>query len=174
MNSAELNKLKTYLESEENKILFSKGTEYVVSNDDRLNFFHEYANKLGADPKMVCAIFLMKHINSILNYVKTGKDSVEGIKGRIMDARNYLLFMEALIEETQDMEKIGCTSVDDEKDDYTKLPSIAKEFKEPCTAGCVVGQTFSNDNTSLTEDEVRSQEWEEQCKWELYAMNGDD
>ena len=53
MNSAELNKLKTYLESEENKILFSKGTEYVVSNDDRLNFFHEYANKLGADPKMV-------------------------------------------------------------------------------------------------------------------------
>lgn len=96
MNSKELLELKKELESEEANILGIKGDEYAVGNADRLEFFRDYANKLGISTQMVCAVFLLKHINSIIKYAKTGEDSAEGIMGRINDARNYLLFMAAL------------------------------------------------------------------------------
>lgn len=164
MNSFELKKLKSQLEKEEGHILFSKGTEYVVSNDDRLNFFREYADKLGADPKMVCSIFLMKHINSILNYVKTGKESVEGIRGRIMDARNYLLFMEALIEETKDMEKVGGTCDDDTIGNVTaRCTSLL-----PGTPILMGGKV-----TTATEDEVHSQRVEDGDDWVVFENDHD-
>lgn len=180
MNSFELKQVKRQLEGEEGNILFSKGTEYIVSNDDRLNFFYEYANKLGADPKMVCAIFLMKHINSILNYVKTGKDSIEGIKGRIMDARNYLLFMEALIEENKDMEKIGGTTDEDvpsEEEISKKYPVTAKFMGIVNRESVVDGGTTKL--TSTTEDEVRSEIIEENGydllgEHETELVDGDD
>ena len=87
------------MEDIESQILGTKGTEYIVSNDDRLKFFKDYSTSLGIRPEIVCSIFLMKHINSILNFVKTGKQGEEGITGRINDARNYLLFLQALVEE---------------------------------------------------------------------------
>lgn len=96
MTNKELIELKKELESEESSILGIKGEEYAVGDSDRLKFFKDYADKLGISTQMVCAVFLLKHINSILEYAKTGNDSAEGIISRINDARNYLLFMAAL------------------------------------------------------------------------------
>ena len=106
MNSSELNKLKLRMEDIESQILGTKGTEYIVSNDDRLKFFKDYSTSLDISPEVVCSIFLMKHINSILNFVKTGKQGEEGITGRINDARNYLLFLQALVEENNSSNRI--------------------------------------------------------------------
>ena len=204
MNGFELKKLKGELEQGENNILFTKGTEYALSQDDRLAFFREYSSKLGIDAKMVCAIFLMKHVNSILNYVKTGKSGAEDIKGRIMDARNYLLFMEALIDEEADWSKVGgtCGTWDDNPDayqfgDYT-IP-VTTNVTAACMCETPKDYEIRNDGTVLhaktnsdyyqnfhkelqndlkailkdpqttTEDEVRSQEWEDNCRWELNA-----
>jgi hypothetical protein len=45
-------------------------------------------------------IYLLKHMDSIRNYVLTGKESsTETIMGRIQDARNYLLLLGGVIEE---------------------------------------------------------------------------
>ena len=94
------------MEDIESQILGTKGTEYIVSNDDRLKFFKDYSTSLDISPEVVCSIFLMKNINSILNFVKTGKQGEEGITGRINDARNYLLFLQALVEENNSSNRI--------------------------------------------------------------------
>lgn len=182
MNSFDLKKLKNDIEQSENNILFTKGTEYALSQTDRLAFFREYSEKLGVDSKMVCAIFLMKHINSILNYVKTGKESTEGIKGRIMDARNYLLFMEALIEDDKDLEKVGGTSDDTDtqaepkKDDYYTFQVTAKciPVADPvtiCSGGehCDYSQLHNKPSLDKrTLDEVKSQKIEDEGDWEVF------
>ena len=43
MNTKQLNHIKCMLEDSESDILGTKGNEYVVSNDDRLKFFKDYA-----------------------------------------------------------------------------------------------------------------------------------
>jgi len=171
------------LEDSESKILGTKGNEYVVSNEDRLKFFKDYATQLGIDPKIVCSIFLMKHINSILNFAKTNQSYSESIKGRINDARNYLLFMWALVEDEVNehmSEDAGSTQREFDEDgnvcnnQYINLPIVANCFVDTGTQAAPYGgqvkpvqmQTNFN-NLSSTEDEVRSQEWEENCKWNL-------
>ncbi len=43
-------------------------------------------------------IYLLKHMDSIRNYVLTGKEFCdESISGRIRDARNYLMLLHAII-----------------------------------------------------------------------------
>lgn len=183
MNTKQLNDIKCMLEDSESAILGTKGNEYVVSNDDRLKFFKDYATQLGIDPKIVCSIFLMKHINSILNFAKTNQSYSESIKGRINDARNYLLFMWALIEDeiNEHMpECAGSTQCEFDEDgnvcdnQYSNIPVIAKCFVDTGVQAAPYGgqvkpvqmKTKFN-NLSATEDEVRSQEWEENCKWNL-------
>jgi hypothetical protein len=54
---------------------------------------------LGIDSKAVLLIYLLKHIDSITKYVKTGASKSESIESRIMDARVYLSLLRGLIEE---------------------------------------------------------------------------
>lgn len=183
MNTNQLNDIKCMLEDAESKILGTKGNEYVVSNEDRLKFFKDYATQLGIDPKIVCSIFLMKHINSILNFAKTNQSYSESIKGRINDARNYLLFMWALVEDEVNehmSEDAGSTQREFDEDgnvcdnQYINLPIVANCFVDTGVQAAPYGgqvkpvqmQTNFN-NLSATEDEVRSQDWEENCKWNL-------
>lgn len=183
MNTKQLNDIKCMLEDAESKILGTKGNEYVVSNEDRLKFFKDYATQLGIDPKIVCSIFLMKHINSILNFAKTNQSYSESIKGRINDARNYLLFMWALVEDEINehmSEDAGSTQREFDEDgnvcnsQYVTLPIVANCYVDTGVQAAPYGgqvkpvqmQTNFN-NLSSTEDEVRSQEWEEKCKWNL-------
>lgn len=185
MNTKQLNDIKCMLEETESKILGTKGNEYVVSNEDRLKFFKDYATQLGIDPKIVCSIFLMKHINSILNFAKTNQSYSESIKGRINDARNYLLFMWALVEDEINehmSEDAGSTQRED--DDTYQF----SDYAVPITANSILPNKPTDITTSdrkvhinlyntidrdvitpssATEDEVRSQEWEENCKWNL-------
>ena len=50
--------------------------------------------------EQVALIYLLKHMDSIRNYVLNGKEvSEEPIVSRIQDARNYLLLLGGIIEE---------------------------------------------------------------------------
>ena len=61
---------------------------------------------LHTTPEVVAMIYLLKHIDSIRNYVLHGKEaSDEPIFGRIMDARNYLALLGGLIRERKQEEK---------------------------------------------------------------------
>ena len=95
-------------QEQEAKILSHKGNEYS-DQEDRLLNFREVAEFLGRSPAEVALAYLLKHIQSIALAVKTGKyawawetEGGEGLKQRIADARNYLLFLAACLEEAND------------------------------------------------------------------------
>jgi len=88
----------TSLVSEATKVLSSAEKEYA-SDSDRLSNFKAID---GVDPELVCFIYLTKHIDGIRNYV-TGRARVQrdSIRGRILDAMNYLILLNAIIIEKE-------------------------------------------------------------------------
>lgn len=81
------------------QITKTKGVDYTKSSDDCLANFKE-GSVFGLTPLQTAGMFAKKHIDSIYNYIKTnGRSESEPIEGRIQDAINYLLFIQALIEE---------------------------------------------------------------------------
>lgn len=79
--------------------LTSKGVEYA-GRKDRLNNFKSVSERTGQTPLQVWSIYALKHLDSILSYVREGKVFSESIRSRFMDARNYLDLGLALIEES--------------------------------------------------------------------------
>ena len=89
------------VQSRENKIMLLKGEEYTVSDEDKFKNFKSIAERTDSTTEKVALIYLLKHMDSIRNYVLHGKEaSDEPIMGRIMDARNYLLLLGGIIEES--------------------------------------------------------------------------
>jgi 7-cyano-7-deazaguanine synthase in queuosine biosynthesis len=85
--------------TEEMEIMNSKGKEYTISDEDKLKNFKSIAERIGISPEKVIMVYLLKHFDSICNYILTNEVYSEPIDGRIMDARNYLLLLQALISE---------------------------------------------------------------------------
>lgn len=91
------------VQEEENRIMLTKGEEYTVSDVDKFKNFKSIADRMKSSPEEVALVYLLKHMDSIRNYVLHGKESSdEPIIGRIMDARNYLLLLGGMIEEDMD------------------------------------------------------------------------
>jgi len=64
------------------------------------------------DTSVVAMVYLLKHMDSIRNYVLNGVEaSDESISGRIRDARNYLMLLHAILLESKGLD-VKC---DDEK-----------------------------------------------------------
>lgn len=102
MTNKEFYELLTGMTKEEEQTMISKGKEYTMSSDDKLKNFKLVGDMLGISPLKVAAIYWLKHIFSIINYIKTGTvSSSEPIEGRIMDARNYLALIRGIIEEKE-------------------------------------------------------------------------
>ena len=88
------------VQEEENRIMLTKGEEYTVSDEDKFKNFKSIAERMGCKPEEVAMVYLLKHMDSIRNYVLSGVEaSDEPIMGRIMDARNYLLLLGGIISE---------------------------------------------------------------------------
>ena len=88
------------MQDEENRLMTVKGEEYTVSDEDKFNNFKSIGERMDLQAEKVCLIYLLKHMDSIRNYVLTGSEvSEEPIIGRIQDARNYLLLLGGIIEE---------------------------------------------------------------------------
>lgn len=80
----------------------AKSVEYTRGNlDDRLCNFKRIAVMLDLPTEKVWAVYFLKHVDAIVEYVKTGKQGTEGIAGRIDDAQNYLDLLRGLTEENE-------------------------------------------------------------------------
>lgn len=91
------------------KMRDTKGKEYANS-DDRLANFKRVAAEIGISPLQVGWTYFKKHYDSICSYLKNGQEfSEEGIRGRFIDAINYLTLIYGLIVD------------ENEPDDYTHL-----------------------------------------------------
>ena len=88
------------MQEEENRLMKVKGEEYTVSDEDKFKNFKSIGDRMSLSAEQVCLTYLLKHMDSIRNYVLTGSEvSEEPITGRIQDARNYLLLLGGIIEE---------------------------------------------------------------------------
>lgn len=83
------------------EILDTKGREYARDEygDDVLANFKRKAKTFNVDLLKVWGIDFEKHVDAILNFVRTGQVLSESIASRFHDARNYLILGMALIQE---------------------------------------------------------------------------
>jgi len=88
-----------HLQNMERKLLDDKGAEYAHA-EDRLANFKRIGKHLELPAQHICLVYLLKHMDGIISYVKEGKAfSDETIEGRIADARNYLGLLLAILHE---------------------------------------------------------------------------
>lgn len=104
MNRDQFEYFRKVLLEEEDFITKTKGKDYTKSSIDCLANFKE-GSVFGLTPLQTAGMFAKKHIDSIYNYIKTdGQSESEPIRERIKDARNYLLFILAVIEDKKILE----------------------------------------------------------------------
>lgn len=74
-----------------------KGVEYA-NGGDRLGNFKRAAAELDLDPKVIAAVYFKKHVDSIMQYVRTNDEGslTESFEGRVADAIVYLLIIRAI------------------------------------------------------------------------------
>lgn len=82
--------------------LISKGRAYS-GDKNALASLYEQANDWGLAPSQVAGIFLNKHLHCIKHAIArrpaAPEDPTEGLRGRIVDAINFLLLLAAILDE---------------------------------------------------------------------------
>ena len=90
----------------EMKIMKGKGREYTMNDVDKLKNFKFIAERLKDKPEKIAMVYLLKHMDSITNYVLEGIEaSDESIEGRFHDVRNYALLLHAIIKENKEQKE---------------------------------------------------------------------
>ena len=80
-------------------VLTSKAKEYAA-DDDRLHNFKVAAAFAGTRPAEECWGFARKHLVSIMDMVKSGKDYPQELwSEKLGDAVNYLILLKACVED---------------------------------------------------------------------------
>ena len=79
-------------------VLLDKGADYS-DKDDRFRNFREAGARLGITQEQCLHVYLDKHLEAIATYCRNGKVESEPIKGRIIDAINYLIILAGMVEE---------------------------------------------------------------------------
>ena len=93
-------------------MLIRKGREYQSTKDEGVNVFANFersANDLGLNRESILWVYFSKHKDSITTFIRDmengktveehEKNLSEPISGRIIDAINYLLLLNAMITE---------------------------------------------------------------------------
>jgi len=91
-------------------ILEGKGIAYS-GEEDVNNNFKANAKLLGLTKYQILAIYLNKHLDSIMNAIRYRpeypSEKTEGMRGRIVDAINYLVILQAMMIEDETSSKKG-------------------------------------------------------------------
>ena len=90
---------------EEHELLIKKGQEYS-GKENRFRNFESIGEELSLDPKQVLWVYLHKHMDGIRSYLRGEYTGIEPIRGRIADARNYLVLLAGMIQEEEDNKPI--------------------------------------------------------------------
>lgn len=104
MDSETYKKLAKRLMDDEWQIQETKGKEYR-HDDDVLANFKRLGQMLDVHPAVVCMIYMFKHIDSLISFIKGGMNEEglsEPIEGRIMDTRNYEMLLNAIFVEERE------------------------------------------------------------------------
>lgn len=92
-------------------IMLAKREEYSPS-EDRLQNFHEVSTFEGRRPSEVAMSYMLKHMQSLMQAVRTGEydwcwtkenGTGEGLKQRIADVINYCYLLAACLDEENEI-----------------------------------------------------------------------
>lgn len=99
MTFEDFGKLQEQLFKECTNMVNTKGLEYAHSADRFANF-NRLSEELEIPNTKIGYIFFKKHLDSIISYLKGGKEhSSESIRGRFIDAITYLTLIYGMIED---------------------------------------------------------------------------
>lgn len=104
MHQDEFKKVFESMVGEMERTLVSKGAEYA-GTADRLSNFKRGAAATGCNPLTVAFVYASKHFDSIATYVRNQQAGMkvqtlsEPIEGRFIDLMNYLVLMNAIVQE---------------------------------------------------------------------------
>ena len=107
------------------QILESKGKAYSGDDDAHANF-KETADKIGNTPYQVWATYFGKHVDCIMRAIKANPDApvddTEGLRGRIIDAVNYLAILGGMDSRPIPNNTVGCLFCKSYKRHHTQTP----------------------------------------------------
>ncbi len=84
------------------EILENKAIDYATDSD-RLNNFKKGANLSGKTPTEVCTGLMLKQIVAIYDYTQKNEKSYKKWEEKITDTINYLLLLNAILIEREDI-----------------------------------------------------------------------
>lgn len=94
------------LQEKENTFREAGQKEYAHDEDNAFANFERIANQLGLDRKEVLYVYLFKHLDGIVSYIKGHRSQRESVEGRILDARVYLALLAGMIQEEEENAKV--------------------------------------------------------------------
>lgn len=97
MNRNQFDETTLALLDECKEMLRMKGEDYTGGDVDRLHAFKELARESNCSPFLVWRVLFTKHIQAIRSHLDGQRLLSESIHGRIVDAVNYLILLDALI-----------------------------------------------------------------------------
>ena len=106
MNTTDFNTIVRNARERQDRLLTVKGNDYTRHEEDRLSNFKRSGTAIGLTPIQVWAIFINKHLDAVMTYVKTGRTESESIQGRLDDIVNYCYLGEALVREEATAEAV--------------------------------------------------------------------
>lgn len=74
--------------------------EYALS-DDAFDNFNRLAADLGIHRNIILFVYLKKHLDGVVSYMKGHKSQRESVHGRIKDSIVYLTILDAMIAEDE-------------------------------------------------------------------------
>jgi len=103
MSATKLGEIAKELVAEELDVFVRKSAEYS-GESNALSNFERLAERLGLHPMQVLQVYYTKHEDGIMTFIKTHKiHSNEDVLGRIVDARNYMTILFAMIKNYREL-----------------------------------------------------------------------
>lgn len=75
------------------------GSQEYAGDSDKLQNFKDVAELIGISPEQAAFVYFYKHVVGIAKYIKNGKEQRDTIRGREVDAIDYLLLLNGLLSE---------------------------------------------------------------------------
>ena len=100
MTREEFNRLVEKMVEEERQTAQTKGEEYAGSDDVLSNFKHT-AQRTGTTVFQAIGTMLLKQVDAVMYFVRTGRTLSEDIRERLKDIRNYAALFRAAVEEQE-------------------------------------------------------------------------
>lgn len=99
------NSIVTPMVADVKTIFATKGEDYA-GEGDRLSNFKRIGLRLAMSPKMVCLVYIMKHLDALITDASTGQVKGEPVSDKLKDIVAYAMLYAGLDKEEKELKEI--------------------------------------------------------------------